>query len=103
MQPVSGDLGVSSSAQILTVALLRDSEKLHSASLLYKPVDEKRPTVSLSKNVTYIEITIDVPPHIKLSKSVNKIIEILQLNFNALSIRIKIRRVTNCGPYNQTS
>lgn len=41
MQPVSGDLGVSSSAQILTVALLRDSEKLHSASLLYKPVDEK--------------------------------------------------------------
>lgn len=48
--------------------------------------------ISLSEHVTYIETIIDVFPRLHFLKSMSEIIEILQLSFNSVSVRLKIRR-----------
>lgn len=95
MQPVSGDLGLLSSAQVPTVALLRDSEKLHSACLLYKLWMRNDLLYLFPSRSRILKLPYMLPrsPILNFTKSMNEIIEILQLNFNALSVSIKIRRV----------
>lgn len=61
--------------------------------------------IHLSKHVTYIDNIIEVSPRLTFLKSMKEITEISLLKFNALSVRIKIRRglVGDCRPYNQAS